>query len=129
MASVVLRFACAALAVGSVVASPPPNQSTHEKPPGLVAHLRQTGLNQLAARREKIAKIRTVEQFEQRRSNIRRDLLNMIGGLPSEKTPLNIRKTGVIDRGTYRIEKIIYESLPKFYVTANLYVPQNAKGP
>lgn len=31
--------------------------------------------------------------------------------------------------GDYRIEKIIYESLPRFYVTANLYVPQRGKPP
>jgi hypothetical protein len=53
----------------------------------------------------------------------------MMGGLPEGRTPLNLRKTGMIDRGDYRIEKIVYESLPNFYVTANLYVPQTGTPP
>jgi hypothetical protein len=36
--------------------------------------------------------------------------------------------TGVLDRGDYRIEKIIFESRPAFYVTANVYLPK-AGGP
>ncbi len=56
-------------------------------------------------------------------------LLAMLGGLPAERTPLNLRRAGSIDRGEYRIEKIIYESQPRFYVTASLYVPQTGKPP
>ncbi len=45
-----------------------------------------------------------------------------------ERTPLNPQITGVVDRDTYRIEKVIFESRPQFYVTANLYVPKGLKG-
>ena len=31
--------------------------------------------------------------------------------------------------GSYVIEKIAFENLPKFYVTANLYIPKNRRGP
>ncbi len=31
--------------------------------------------------------------------------------------------TGIVERSTYRIVKLYYESLPQLYVTANLYVP------
>ncbi len=41
-----------------------------------------------------------------------------------EKTPLNPRITGVVERDAYRIEKVIFESRPNFLVTANLYVPK-----
>ena len=37
--------------------------------------------------------------------------------------PLNARITGQIQADGYVIEKVIYESLPGFYVTANLYRP------
>lgn len=40
-----------------------------------------------------------------------------------EKTPLNARVTQTIDRGTYRVEKVVFESLPNFYVTAALFLP------
>src|SRR5258708_17204448 len=51
-----------------------------------------------------------------------------MGGLP-ERTPLNAKTVGVIERENFRIEKIVFESQPKFYVTANLYLPKNGTGP
>lgn len=63
-----------------------------------------------------------------RRQYLREHMLRAIGGLP-ERTPLNARVTGVIDREDYRIEKVIFESRPRFYVTANLYLPKRGKGP
>ncbi|MFN0121177.1 MAG: alpha/beta hydrolase family protein [Blastocatellia bacterium] len=50
------------------------------------------------------------------------------GPLP-EKTPLRARVTGVVERDTYRIEKVIFESRPGFLVTANLYIPKNKTAP
>lgn len=50
-------------------------------------------------------------------------------GPEPERTPLNARITGVVERDTYRIEKVIFESRPNFPVTANLYVPTNRKLP
>ena len=49
----------------------------------------------------------------------------MLGG-PFERTPLNPRVTGVVERPGYRIEKVAFESRPRLYVTANLYVPAAA---
>lgn len=48
---------------------------------------------------------------------------------PPPKTPLNVQITGRIQRDGYVIEKIAFESLPKVYVTANLYLPTNVDGP
>ncbi|MBI2687087.1 MAG: acetylxylan esterase [Acidobacteria bacterium] len=58
----------------------------------------------------------------------REQILANIGGLP-ERTPLNARTVGVIEREHFRIEKVIFESQPKFYVTANLYLPKQGTGP
>ncbi|MFQ5810518.1 MAG: acetylxylan esterase, partial [Armatimonadota bacterium] len=46
----------------------------------------------------------------------------------SDRPALNPRITGTLEREGYRIEKLYYESLPKLYVTANLYVPTNVTG-
>ncbi len=51
----------------------------------------------------------------------------MIGPFP-EKTPLNARVTGVIKKEDYRVEKVIYESVPGYYVTAALFLPGKRKG-
>jgi cephalosporin-C deacetylase-like acetyl esterase len=50
------------------------------------------------------------------------ELWKMLGG-PFEHTPLNPRVTGIVERPGYRIEKLAFESRPRLYVTANLYVP------
>lgn len=45
-------------------------------------------------------------------------------GPEPERTPLEPRITGVVERDAYRIEKVIFESRPDFPVTANLYLPK-----
>ena len=50
------------------------------------------------------------------------------GPLP-ERTPLNPRITGVLDRDGYKVENLIFESRPGFLVTANLYLPKNRQRP
>jgi cephalosporin-C deacetylase-like acetyl esterase len=84
---------------------------------------------QLDTRRAEVGRIGTRAQAEARGRQVRATLLRLMGGLPPERTPLNLRRTGTIDRGSYRIENIVYESSPRFYVTANLYVPQTGSGP
>lgn len=62
------------------------------------------------------------------REYLRERTLKALGGLP-ERTPLNARVTGTLERPQYRIEKIIFESQPGFYVTANLYIPKTGQAP
>lgn len=59
--------------------------------------------------------------------NVRGLIRDCFGPFP-ERTPLNPRITGIVDRKTYQIEKVIFESRPGFLVTGNLYVPKNCKG-
>jgi len=59
------------------------------------------------------------------RAELRKSLLEMIGGLPTEKTDLHATITGTISGKGFHIEKLIYQSLPGFYVTALVYVPEN----
>jgi len=80
------------------------------------------------AREAAIARIRTPQQVAERQAYIRKKVIEALGGFP-EKTPLNARIMGSLEREGYRIEKLIYESLPRFYVTANVYVPTRGKPP
>jgi cephalosporin-C deacetylase-like acetyl esterase len=79
---------------------------------------------QLAARKAEIRAIRTRDQAEARKQAVYRKLMDVYGGLPDYKGPLNAKVTGSVDAGTYRIEKVMFESLPRYWVTANLYVPK-----
>jgi dienelactone hydrolase len=60
--------------------------------------------------------------------DVREKIRACFGAFP-EKTPLNARVTGTIERDVYRIEKIIFESRPGFPVTANLYLPKGRTFP
>ncbi|HTV55976.1 MAG TPA: acetylxylan esterase [Terriglobia bacterium] len=86
-------------------------------------------MNDARARRQgELAAIKTAALAQARAKRIRSKLWELIGG-PLERTPLHSQITGRIDRGSYRIEKVIFESLPEVYVTANLYVPGAGNGP
>ncbi len=77
-----------------------------------------------AARDARVASLRTPAEIEERQRFVRAKIAELMGGFP-ERTPLNARITGLFDRDGYRVEKLIYESRPKFYVTADVYVPKS----
>jgi cephalosporin-C deacetylase-like acetyl esterase len=78
---------------------------------------------QVHQRAEAIGEIHTVSQAEERKKLVRKTILEDLGGLPDYRGPLNARITGQIRTDSYSIEKVIYDSLPGFYVTANVYRP------
>ena len=75
------------------------------------------------------AELTSIAAFEEHRKRVRDHFMTAIGGLPEERTPLNVQCTGSLDRGGFTIEKLIYESLPEFFVTAALYVPKGIVSP
>jgi len=78
---------------------------------------------QLDERASAIAAIHTIAQAERRKKFVRETLLDMLGGLPDYHGPLNARITGRIEAEGFTIEKMIFESLPGFFVTADVYRP------
>jgi len=80
-------------------------------------------------RKTRLAAIRSESDLLQFRREVRRNLLEIIGGLPAKKTPLNPKITGRIQLDGYRIEKLIFESLPGFQVTALVYLPDGPPTP
>jgi hypothetical protein len=82
---------------------------------------------QLQERKAAIARLQTKSDYLERQAEIRDKLLRMIGPFP-DKTPLNARVTGVIKKSDYRVEKVIFESVPGYYVTAALFLPGKRKG-
>lgn len=89
----------------------------------LQSHYRRLAHEALDQRLENYESLKTPEQIAAWQRGLRAKFVESIGGLP-EKTPLNARVVGKLDRGDHRIEKVIYESLPGFLVTANLYLPK-----
>ncbi len=77
----------------------------------------------LEQRDQAIRSIRSVEDAERRKNLVRQILLTGLGGLPDYHGPLNATVTGKLSADSYSIDKVMYESLPGFYITANLYLP------
>jgi cephalosporin-C deacetylase-like acetyl esterase len=85
-------------------------------------------MNEARARRlAQLQALRSKADVRSRIDKVRSTVWKLVGG-PFAKTPLNPRITGTLDRGAYRIEKVIFESHPEIYVTANLYVPNGRTG-
>ena len=70
-----------------------------------------------------IDQIHTVADAERRKETVRAKLLEILGSLPDYTGPLNARITGQIQADGYTIEKVLFQSLPNFYVTGDLYRP------
>lgn len=79
-------------------------------------------------RAAEVAQIRTPDDVRRRQAYVREKIVAELGGWP-QKTPLNARITGALEREGYRIEKLVYESLPGFRVTANVYTPSRGRPP
>ena len=82
----------------------------------------------LDARKSEVAKISSMADVEGRRRLMRERMVKALGGFP-QRTHLNARVVGAVDGDGYRIEKVVFESQPKFFVTANLYLPKQGKPP
>jgi pimeloyl-ACP methyl ester carboxylesterase len=76
-------------------------------------------------RRKRWASLKTEKDLLQLQQEMRDHLLEMIGGRPTTKTPLNPQITGRIQMRGFHIEKLIFESLPGVYVTALVYAPDD----
>ena len=71
-----------------------------------------------------------LREWEQRRQELRRQILIAAGLYPLRpRGPVPVHRFGAIDKGPYRVEKIALETLPGFFVGANLYRPARLSRP
>ncbi|MGI6241170.1 MAG: alpha/beta hydrolase family protein [Candidatus Omnitrophota bacterium] len=69
--------------------------------------------------------IGSLDVWEHQKDDRKKKLAWMLGLNPApERTALSAKVTGVLDRSHYTIEKLIFQSLPGVYVTANFYLPK-----
>jgi len=117
-----------ATSISAAPAKAPQMRGYGEEMPDMVLAYLQRKTNSLAAEWDrKRALIRTPAALEERNRFVRARCTEMIHGLP-EKTPLNPVIVRVLERDGYRIESLMFESRPNFWVTASLYVP-SGNGP
>ncbi len=69
------------------------------------------------------------KQAEAWQKKLRPKLVELVGGFPAERSPLNPRTLEVREFPAYRRERFVFESRPGFGVLAYLLMPANAKPP
>ena len=80
-------------------------------------------------RRNRFAAIKTPEELGQLQISLREKFLQLIGGLPEKAGLPAVRKLGQIEGDDHFVEKLVYESMPGYFVPALLYVPKNLDRP
>jgi dienelactone hydrolase len=71
----------------------------------------------------------TREEWEKQRPRLRQQFFEMMGLWPlPARTSLEASVTGTVDAGDFIVERIVFQSQPKLYVTANLYLPKPPPG-
>jgi len=93
----------------------------------LYQHLSGQAYELLEQRAQTVSKIQTLDDWKKRQEWIRKTMLEVVGPFP-EKTPLNAHVIRIVDKGDYKVEHIVFESQPGFYVTSSLFIPKAIKG-
>src|SRR5579863_4487766 len=98
-----------------------PGTAFHNYARCLPDYLRALATQAVARRNKALANLVSRDTVRARQQWVRETLWKLIVGMP-ERTPLNARTTGNLERQGYRLEKVIYESRPSVYISANLYI-------
>ncbi|MEY4939296.1 MAG: hypothetical protein RIQ93_1031 [Verrucomicrobiota bacterium] len=117
--------AALALLLSSVLSAASGVKAAAEQYP-LQNYLTGIAQQQWAARNTQLAGIKTGADVTARADFVRQEFLRALGGLPTTGAPLQARISGTLVREGYRVEKLVFESQPGCFVTANLYVPTGA---
>ncbi len=134
MKGVLILGICAACASWAIAADAPPAAAFRVLPPAAkeapvitpyLEYQTEMAWKEDDQRRKAWEGIRTEQDLLAVQKELEQHLLAMLGGLPSDRSPLHPRITGTIPMDGFRIEKLIFESLPGVYVTALVYVPED----
>lgn len=97
-----------------------------DAPNSLYRHLTAEAYPLLARRQAEVAVLKGQAAWQQRQQSIRNNLAEMLGPFP-ETTPLRPKVMRTVQKTDYRVEHVVFESQPSFFVTASLYLPAALK--
>ena len=95
----------------------------------LIQYLDNLAGAQLQQRQQAISQVHSRADADRRKAMVRQKILQLIGGLPERSGRVAVKQFGSISGDGFRVEKLAYESLPGFWVTANVYLPAEGPGP
>jgi hypothetical protein len=93
----------------------------------LFRHLTMQAVGHLEKRTKTVSQINSLAAWKQRQQWAQKTLFNSLGTFP-ERTPLNARTLRTVQKTGYRIEHLVFESQPGFFVTSSLFIPEKLTG-
>ena len=93
----------------------------------LYHHLAGSAFTFLEQRKAQVKSYNTEEDWEQHRQRVNAKLAEL-NPLP-QRTPLHPRIIDVVEKESHRLEKVVFQSQPDFYVTAGLFLPKPLDAP
>ncbi len=65
----------------------------------------------------------SLDEWQSRKQQLRQNLLKSWGGFPAEPCDLAPKIVGELKRDGYRVEKVLFQTRPGIWMTANAYIP------
>lgn len=93
----------------------------------LYGYLADNAITTLKQRKKQLGGVSSEKDWIKRQQEIKQAYARVLGPFPS-RTPLNAVVTGTVQNDGIKAEKIYFESLPGYYVTAALFLPADRKG-
>ncbi len=82
---------------------------------------------QAAAMRQQDRPPATLAEWQTQRTLLRERIRQAWGDFPDQPAPLEPQLRGTLQRDGYRVEKIVFQTMPDVWMTANAYVPERAE--
>jgi hypothetical protein len=93
-----------------------------DAPNSLYKHLASQAYDRLEQRKEEVSQLNSLEEWQEKQQSIKEQLARVLGPFP-EKSPLNAQVIRTVEKEDYKVEHIVYESQPQFYVSSSLFIP------
>lgn len=111
----------------SAHADDPPKSAHRERATAEINEYLRRRVARIAEREP--AAVLTADEWKSARAQLREQLFEMLGLWPlPERTPLSAEVTGDVKKDGVVVEKILFQSRPGLYVTANFYRPEKVEG-
>jgi len=98
-----------------------------DAPNSLYHYLSAQAYPLLEKRANEISGLHSLADWQKRQEWLQTELKEVVGPFPP-KTPLNAKITRTIKKVGFKVEHIVYESQPGFYVTSSMFIPDGLKG-
>jgi hypothetical protein len=84
----------------------------------------QVNTDYLVERKSRLREVDSAEKASDYMKSVKKAFLECLGEMP-QSTPVKSEVVGTLDKGRYFIDKVLIESLPGYYLSANFYYPKN----